>query len=135
MQALSPAAPDGHQVAVLVVDDEVLVRMFAVDMLVDAGFIVHEAESAPEALEVLRRHPEVTVLFSDINMPGAFDGLELARQVHLLRPDVQLILTSGRVRPSEGDMPDADFVPKPYNHRVVPELIRTANKAAGISNG
>ena len=129
----SPALSNTGQTTVLVVDDEVLVRMVAVEMLIDAGFAVIEAEGASSALEALSIHPEITVLFSDINMPGAFDGLELARRVHLLRPDVQLILTSGLMGPVKGEIPGVQFVPKPYNSYVVADLIRAASKADRVA--
>ena len=122
--------PGSGRPTVLVVDDEPLVRMSAVDVLSDAGFLVREASSAADALEELKRHPKVSVLFSDINMPGAFDGLELARQVHLLRPDVQLILTSGRIRPTRAEMPDGSFLAKPYDGQAVSNLIHAARAAA-----
>lgn len=115
---------------VLIVDDEPIVRMHAAIVLSDAGFLIREASCASDALEALRLHPEVTVLFSDINMPGAFDGLELARRVHLLRPDVQLILTSGLVRPTAAEMPNGVFIAKPYNCDAVSDLIN-AGRAAG----
>lgn len=99
-------------------------------MLTEAGFAIREADCAAAALEQLRRHPEITVLFSDINMPGAFDGLELARQVHVLRPDVQLILTSGLMHPSKSEMSDGEFVAKPYAAQTVPDLIHAAGAAA-----
>lgn len=109
---------------VLVVDDEALVRMFAVDVIEEAGLQSIEASNASEAMTLLGAHPEITVLFTDINMPGPFDGLELARKVHALRPDVQLILTSGRERPRGDEIPDhGDFVPKPYRAATLTQLL------------
>lgn len=112
--------------SVLVVDDEPLVRMCAVEMLMEAGFAVVEADDAESALERLEEHPEVSVLFTDINMPGAFDGLELARRVHAKRPDVQLIITSGRGRPAQSDLSDGEFVLKPYEVAAISRMIRGA---------
>ncbi len=108
---------------VLVVEDEPLVLMHAVDMLTDAGFAVVEAPNAERALDQLKRHPEVSALFSDINMPGALDGLELARQIHATHPHVHLILTSGRVRPSKTEMENGDFVEKPSRLSVGQQLV------------
>lgn len=109
---------------VLVVDDEPFIRMNAMDMLEDAGFGVLEAADADEALAVLGNHPEVGVLFTDINMPGSMDGLDLARRVHELRPDVHLIITSGKVRPSVDEIPDSGkFIEKPYRQRQFIGLI------------
>lgn len=111
---------------VLVVDDEALIRLNATEMLQDAGCRTYEAGQADEAMAVLADHPEITVLFTDINMPGEADGLDLAGQVHGARPDIQLILTSGRERPSPADIPDdGQFIAKPYDMDVVSEMVRT----------
>ena len=113
-----------QKAAVLVVDDEALVRMYAVDVLRDAGHVVFEAGGADEALEVLDEHPEIGVLFTDINMPGQLDGLDLARMVHARRPGVHIILTSGRLRPPAEAIPDdGRFLAKPYAGEAVTSLI------------
>jgi len=111
---------------VLVVDDEPLIRMYAVDVLEDAGFSVVEAANAEEALAQLSRHPEITVLFTDINMPGELDGLDLAREVHRRRPHVQLIIASGKMRPSCEEIPDdGRFFIKPYDGLAIAKLIES----------
>lgn len=116
-----------HRGVVLVVDDEPLIRLDAADMLVDAGWTAIEAADAAEALERLTAHPEVTVLFTDINMPGEMDGLDLARQVHRQRPDVRLIITSGKRRPQADEMPgDGRFLGKPYRDHQLIALIDAA---------
>jgi DNA-binding NtrC family response regulator len=112
---------------VLVVDDEVILRMNAIDMLEDAGFATCEADNAEEAMAKIESCPEITVLFTDINMPGRYDGLELARRVHERRPDVQLIITSGRRPPAPGEIPDqGSFISKPYDAQVVAALVKAA---------
>ena len=117
--------PDAKTV-VLVVDDEFLVRVVAVELLEEAGFKVIEAMNGDEAIRLLDAHPEVTVLFTDINMPGSLDGLELARRVHAAKPEVQIILTSGRVRLDSSMTPSGGaFVGKPYASQDVIRLIRT----------
>ncbi len=60
---------------VIVVDDEPLVRLVAVDILESVGFRVFEAENGLAALSVVEAHPEIELLFSDVNMPGPMDGL------------------------------------------------------------
>jgi CheY-like chemotaxis protein len=116
-----------HKSVVLVVDDEPLIRMNAADMLVDAGFDVLEAENAVDALAILADHPEIQVLFTDVNMPGDMDGLDLARRVHQLRPEVHLIVTSGKVTPSAESIPsNSDFLGKPYREHQVIALIESA---------
>lgn len=115
---------------ILVVDDDCLIRLYAVDILSDAGFATIEAGDGEEALSLLGQHPEISVLFTDVHMPGPFDGLELARQVHEARADVQLIITSGVARPTDAEIPDnGQFIAKPYQAAAVTGLIRAA--AAG----
>ena len=113
-----------NHAAVLVVDDEALVRMYAVDVLRDAGHVVYEAGGADEALELLELHEDIGVLFTDINMPGHLDGLDLARMVHTKRPKVHIILTSGRLRPPAEAIPDdGRFLAKPYAGEAVTSLV------------
>jgi CheY-like chemotaxis protein len=105
---------------VLVVDDEALLRLIAVDILETAGFTTIEASDADEALTLMRDHPEIAVLFTDVQMPGTLDGIDLACRVHAERPKVSLLVTSGNIRPRCGDLPECGhFLPKPYCERDV----------------
>lgn len=100
---------------VLVVEDEPLVRMVAADALADHGIMAWEASDAGEALHVLDQHPDIGLVFTDVNMPGEMDGLDLAHEVHQRRPDVSLIVTSGAVAVRDEELPDdGTFLPKPY---------------------
>ena len=100
---------------VLVVEDQVLVRMMAADALEDNGFRAWEAGDADEALKALAEHPSIGLLFTDIDMPGAMDGLELARRVLAERPHVELVVTSGACTLTDDDLPDhGTFLRKPY---------------------
>ena len=111
---------------ILVVDDEPIIRLDAVAMMEDAGFAVIEAADAREALDVMTAHDDISVLFTDINMPGPFDGLELARQVHDRWPEVQLVITSGRVMLSQTEIPDhGHFIAKPYQTMAVVALLKS----------
>lgn len=113
--------------AILVVEDETLVRMLGMDVLADAGFDVLEAADADEALTILKSHDDVQLLFSDIDMPGSMDGLELARLVHQRWPEIRLLLTSGHHQlPPEALPDDGRFVRKPWTREVLIEKIRTA---------
>jgi len=112
---------------ILVVEDEALVRGCAVAELEDAGFDVIEAANADEAFRQFEDHALVTTLFTDINMPGEINGLSLAHKIAKLRPNVQLILTSGRGTPLESDMPTgSQFLAKPYNCNLLTSLIKAA---------
>ena len=90
---------------VLVVEDEMVLRMRAVDIVEDAGFTAVEAVNADEALAVLEARSDISLLFSDIQMPGSMDGLKLAHAVHERWPSIKIILVSGRVRVSDEDKP------------------------------
>jgi two-component system, response regulator PdtaR len=100
---------------VLVVD-EPLVRIPAIDELEEADFQVLEAANADVALVVLEaRSDEVHVLFTDVNMPGSMDGMALAEQVHQRWPHIRLLIASGYARRHPDEIPDnGHFVPKPY---------------------
>ena len=100
---------------VLVVEDEMTVRLIGADALADAGYEVIEAASADEALRVLEDADEVHLLFTDIRMPGRMDGLQLADEVHRRWPNIKILVTSGDTWPSKDRIPDdGHFLSKPY---------------------
>jgi CheY-like chemotaxis protein len=104
-----------EKAAILVVDDEAMLRFCAADALEGEGFEVIEAANADEALKVLANRPDVRLLFTDIQMPGKLDGLALARKVHEQWPRIKLVITSGRKQPSRAEIPDdGSFIAKPY---------------------
>jgi two-component system, response regulator PdtaR len=102
--------------AILVVEDETLIRLWAADLLEENGFSVIEAKDADAALKVLECRPDVNLLFTDVQMPGSLNGMELAREVHARWPRILLVITSGRERPMRSEIPDdGRFVAKPYS--------------------
>jgi CheY-like chemotaxis protein len=110
---------------VLIVEDEFLLRMDAVDMIAAAGFEVVEAANADEAIEILESRPDITVVFTDIQMPGSMDGLKLARAVRGRWPPIKIIATSGHVHVGEADLPEGGrFLPKPYSSGQVTDVLR-----------
>ena len=112
---------------VLVVEDDELVRFSAVMMLEDAGFTVIEAANADEAWDILLERRDVGVLFTDVDMPGSMCGRKLAERVFGSWPEIRLILTSGRQRLRDGEVPDHGlFVAKPYSTSEVVEAIHDA---------
>lgn len=99
---------------VLVVEDEMLLRMRAVDMVEDAGFTPVEAVGADEAVAILESRSDIALLFTDIQMPGDMDGLGLAHAVHERWPPIKIILVSGQLQPTSVDIPaDSRFFGKP----------------------
>jgi CheY-like chemotaxis protein len=111
---------------VLLVEDELLVRMAAADDLQDAGYHVLEAANADVALAVLEsRSDDVQVLFTDIDMPGSMNGLDLAESVQQRWPHISLLISSAYHRPHSGQIPDdGRFVSKPYSSEDVVQHIR-----------
>jgi CheY-like chemotaxis protein len=110
---------------VLIVEDEFLLRLNAVDMIEAAGFDVVEASNADEAIAILERRFDITVVFTDIQMPGSMDGLKLARAVRGRWPPIKILATSGRVGVSQGDLPEGGrFVSKPYSPNQITGVLR-----------
>jgi CheY-like chemotaxis protein len=99
---------------VLVVEDEMLLRMSALDMVEDAGFTPVEAVDADEAVAILESRSDIALLFTDIQMPGSMDGLGLAHAVHKRWPPIKIILVSGQLKETSIDIPaDSRFFGKP----------------------
>lgn len=99
---------------ILVVEDEMLLRMRAVDMVEDAGYTPVEAVDADEAVAILESRSDIALLLTDVQMPGSMDGLALAHSVHKRWPPIKIILVSGQLRLSVSDIPpDSRFFGKP----------------------
>jgi two-component system, response regulator PdtaR len=117
---VKPRGPILDQPVVLLVEDETLVRLTQVDILREAGFWVLEAQDADEAFEMLRRRKDVSVVLTDVDMPGSLDGFEFARLVSQGWPDLGVLVISGKAFPDDGDLPpSAVFVAKP----VYPDVL------------
>lgn len=126
MPAAEPAPQDVPE-TILVVEDEILVRMVIADYLRDCGYRVIEAGNAEEALTVLRSSEPVDVVFSDVQMPGEIDGFGLARWVRQHQPQVKVLLTSGNARAAAvaHDLcEDRPLEAKPYQPQSVLDRIK-----------
>jgi CheY-like chemotaxis protein len=107
---------------VLIVEDEPLVRELASCALSEAGFDTLEAANAQDALDILNSRKDVGVLCTDVDMPGPFDGYQLAKLVHQRWPSIRLVVTSGRALP--GPVPDhGKFVSKPYSLQALEQTV------------
>ena len=116
---------ESRRPVVLIVEDESLLRMDAVDMIEAAGFEVAEAANADQAIAILEARSDITVIFTDIQMPGSMDGLKLARAVRGRWPPIKIVATSGYVHVSEKDLPAGGrFLPKPYSPVQVTGVLR-----------
>lgn len=110
---------------ILVVEDEALIRMNAIETLEDAGFATIEAGSAGDAMKILELRSDIRVVFTDINMPGTFDGMRLARLVRDRWPPIHLVVTSGLILPAAEEIAAiGKFISKPYRLEHVIATIR-----------
>ena len=113
---------------VLVVDDEPLVRLGTAMLFSDAGYDVLEAANAADAVQILRQHSEIELLFTDIDMPGAMDGAALAGFVRDRYPPIRIMVASGKGSVDELGLPTgALFLAKPYSHDTVLEAVADLN--------
>ena len=110
---------------VLVVEDEPIIRLGAVDLIESAGFEVIEARDADHAIEILNARRDIRIVVTDIEMPGSMDGLKLAAAIRDRWPPIEIIVTSGKVRPSDDALPARGvFIPKPYNENNLVRALR-----------
>jgi CheY-like chemotaxis protein len=116
---------ESERPVVLIVEDELLLRMNAVDMIEAAGFEVVEAANADEAIEILEARRDIGVVFTDIQMPGSMDGLKLVRAVRGRWPPIKIVATSGHVGVAQTDLPEGGrFLPKPYSPGQIMDVLR-----------
>lgn len=110
--------------AILIVDDEALIRFDLADFFEAAGWRVFEAESADAAIEILRSHKEIRVVLTDVQMPGSMDGLKLAHHVRGCSPPTILFVVSGHLRVPNDALPiRTTFLPKPFDpNRVLTQI-------------
>lgn len=105
---------------VLIVDDNAMARIYAVIVVEGAGYSALIADDADSALDALATYPRIGVLFTDVDMPGRMDGLELAAEARRLRPDLGILIGSGMREPLQDNLPErAVFLSKPYDLPVV----------------
>jgi CheY-like chemotaxis protein len=115
----------GARAVVLIVDDEFLVRSLAAKVAEEAGFNVVEADDADEGIRILESRPDIRLILTDIEMPGSMDGLELACAVSHRWPCIEVIVTSGKMRPHADELPDRGyFMPKPYSPSELTGLLQ-----------
>ncbi len=121
-----PARP-----VVLIVEDEPLLRLFAVDMVEDAGFGTVEAANSTEAVAILESRQDIRIVFTDVDMPHGIDGICLAACIRDRWPPIKIIITSGKPLPDRVTIPaEAVFFPKPFRQDRV---IRTLHSMAAVS--
>ena len=110
---------------VLVVEDEALIRMSAVQIAEDAGYEALEASNADEAIQILEARSDISLVFTDVHMPGTMDGMRLAHYIRNRWPPVRLMVASGVAILSERDMPSGtSFFRKPYMESAIADEMK-----------
>ncbi|WP_312017491.1 response regulator [Bradyrhizobium sp. AUGA SZCCT0431] len=109
---------------VLVVEDEMMLRMRVVDMVEDAGYVPVEAVDADEAMAILRSRSDIALMLTDVQMPGSMNGLQLAHAVRENWPPIKIILASGQLKLSGSEIPlDSRFFGKPLqSDEIIAEM-------------
>ncbi|MFP3546652.1 response regulator [Rhizobium sp. SIMBA_035] len=120
-----------YQRTVLIVEDEILIRMLLADTLLDEGYDVVDAANVLEAVAVLGQR-KIDAVVTDVDMPGGLSGLDLARMIFKTDMNVPVIVASGghRLRPDELPV-NAVFVPKPYRLDVVAAMVGSMTAGGG----
>lgn len=110
----------------LVVDDEGLIRMDAMDILQEVGFRTFEASDGDKAIALLaREHALIVLVFTDVQMPGSHDGFAVARETAQRWPYIAIVVASGQAHPGPGDMPEgARFIGKPFTAEMVHDHLK-----------
>jgi two-component system, response regulator PdtaR len=123
-EPMAAATPQLETAVVLVVEDDPLLRMNAVDMIEEAGFRALEAPDADTAIRMLEGRNDIRLIFTDIDMPGSMDGLALAHAVANRWPPVLIVATSGHFKVGETDLPlGGRFIPKPYRQHQLIDML------------
>ena len=113
---------------ILVVEDDEDVRNYSTESLRELGYTVLEARNARAALQMLERHPEVAVLFTDVGLPGGMNGRQLCEEARKLRPTIKVLFTSGYARNAivhDGRLdPGVELLTKPFTQAALGEKLR-----------
>ncbi|GGD78594.1 two-component system response regulator [Rhizobium anhuiense] len=109
---------------VLVVEDSMIIRMGAVDLVLSAGYEALEACDADEAIRILESRDDVDLVFTDVQMPGTMDGIKLSHYIRDRWPPVRLIVASGEAILEESSLPTGSrFFSKPYDNHVITDAM------------
>ncbi|WAC28072.1 response regulator [Ancylobacter sp. SL191] len=112
------------EAVVLIVEDNTIIRMSAVDLVQSAGHLALEASSADEAIHILESRDDIDLVFTDVQMPGTMDGLKLGHYIRNRWPPVKLIVASGEAVIDESALPAGSrFFAKPYHDHAITDAI------------
>ncbi len=120
---------------VLVVEDNPLILMSALDLVATAGFEGVGAANADEAIAILEARADIRLVFTDVEMPGTIDGVKLAHYIRKRWPPIHLIVASGRAILKESQLPAGSlFFSKPYDHNLIVEEMTRMLTAIDANN-
>jgi PAS domain S-box-containing protein len=126
--AIAPMVRGARHETILVVEDDEDVRTYSTDTLRELGYRVLEASNALAAIQMLRAHPQVSVLFTDIGLPGGMNGKQLADRVRQEHPGLKVLFTTGYARNAivhDGRLdPGVELLPKPFTQVALSEKLR-----------
>jgi CheY-like chemotaxis protein len=124
-------SPSKSAPVILIVEDDPLLRVLAVEVVEEAGFVALEAADADEAVALLESRLDISLLFTDVDMPGSMDGLKLAHAVRDRWPPIKILLVSEHTRPQPSELPsNSCFVGKPYRAAAMVEQLRSIGSSA-----
>lgn len=119
---------------VLIVQEELVIRMEVVEAFETGGFKIFQADAAEAAIDVLQREPTIRVVFTDVDLPGTMDGMTLAHYVRHRWPPTILLVGSGRAVLDTGALPSTSrFVRKPYSSGNLAEAVLGALSQIGTA--
>ena len=108
---------------ILIVDDEALLRMLAVDYFEEHGYEVLEAQDGTEAVAMLTARPDIRAVFTDVQMPGRPDGFGVARRARDANPNCAIVVVSARQWPDKDSLASGvRFITKPYDGMAVVKM-------------
>ena len=110
--------------AILIVEDDQLLRLLTADIIEEAGFEVLQAKNADEAVAILEARADIALLLTDINMPGSMDGMKLAHAASNRWPPIKIIVVSSRA-PDDELPAGSRFFAKPYHGGTMVSEIRS----------
>lgn len=125
----TPRSPKSSPINVLVVEDEPILLLYAIDLVEVAGHRAIKARSADEALRILTQRDDIRIVFTDIRMPGSIDGLTLATVIRERWPSIEVIMTSGHTVPDLAELSTrGNFFSKPYDAQSLIGALRALTK-------
>jgi len=117
---------------VLIVEDEMLIRMGAIDLVLSAGYEALDARDADEAIRMLEARLDIDLVFTDVQMPGTMDGIKLANYIRGRWPPVRLLVASGNAILEESSLPAGSrFFAKPYDDHAITDAMAKLLADAG----